>query len=181
MIQFVTQRIAKGITAFAIVSSTLVASTFWGTAGDVAVAHADALAAPADARLSAEAQLIDAVNADRAANGLAPLAIDAELTDIARWRSDDMVARDYFSHDIGGYQVFTVMKDRGIGYRLAGENLAYNYQPLNKTVAAAEVALMNSPSHRANILREDFSHIGVGMAVGTDGKVVFTQLFMRGW
>ena len=92
-----------------------------------------------------------------------------------------MVARNYFSHDIGGYQVFSVLQDKGIEYRVAGENLAYNYAPPVTAVAEAEVAFMSSPSHRANILRTDYTHIGVGMTIGSGGKVVFTQLFTLGW
>ena len=39
---------------------------------------------------------------------------------------------------------------------------------------------MNSPAHRANILTNDFTQAGVGVAIGPDGKYVFTQLFILG-
>lgn len=92
-----------------------------------------------------------------------------------------MAARNYFSHDIGGYQVFQVLRDWGISYRVAGENLAYNYFGPDAAAAQAEWALMESPGHRANILRPDFTHVGMGVAVAADGRYLFTQLFRKEW
>ncbi len=110
------------------------------------------------------------------ADGLTPLDFDAELAAVARWRSEDMVARDYFSHDIGGYMVLQVLKDRGITYRIAGENLAYVYGTEN-TAVRAEMALIRSPTHRANVLMVQYTHVGVGVALGPNGSYVFTQIF----
>ena len=145
------------------------------------VAHADELAAPLDATVALETQAIDLMNADRVVNGLAPLQFDATLATIARWRSEDMATRGYFSHDIGGYQVFTVLRDQGVSYRVAGENLAYNYYTQDVTAPQAERALMESPSHRANILRPDYTHVGIGVSVAPDGRYLFTQLFKKEW
>jgi uncharacterized protein YkwD len=146
-----------------------------------AVAEAAPALSPAEAIPGFEAHFFDLMNADRAAHGLAPLAHDPALGSIARWRSEDMATRGYFSHDIGGYQVFTVLKEQGVAYRVAGENLAFNTYAPDATVSAAEQALMNSPSHRANILREDYTHAGVGIAVGPDGRYLYTQLFTKQW
>ena len=145
------------------------------------VAHAAAAQSPAEAIPGFEAHFFDLMNADRVANGLAPLAFDPALASIARWRSDDMASRGYFSHDIGGYQVFAVLKEQGISYQVAGENLAFNTYAPDTTVPAAEQALMNSPSHRANILRPDYTHAGVGIAIGADGRYLYTQLFTKQW
>lgn len=150
------------------------ASTLASPAGNVADA-------PADAVPSLETRFIELLNADRQAHGLEPLEPDSELASVARWRSEDMAERDYFSHDIGGYMVFQVLKDKGIDYRVAGENLAYNTHDANETAVAAQRALMNSPTHRDNILRPDYSHVGVGVAIGPDGKYLFTQLFKAAW
>lgn len=146
------------------------------------VVHAEeASFAPGHVTVSHEIALIDLLNADRAANGLPALEFDPGLASVARWRSEDMAARQYFSHDIGGYQVFQVLRDHGIDYRVAGENLAYNYYSPEETALRAEKALMESPTHRANILREDYTHVGVGVAVAPDGRFLFTQLFKRAW
>ncbi|HVE77859.1 MAG TPA: CAP domain-containing protein [Gemmatimonadaceae bacterium] len=139
------------------------------------MAHAAVAQAPAAAHL--EEQLLALVNADRGAHALTALEVDPDLAAIARWRSEDMVARGYFSHDIGGYQIFRVLKDQGIVYRVAGENLAYNYLGDYSSAAAAEDSLMRSPGHRANILRHDYTRMGIGVAVAPDGRIVYTQLF----
>ena len=154
-----------------------------GTLAPVAlhVAHAEGSYAPLEVTMAAEAQALDLVNADRAANGLPGLQFDPTLATIARWRSEDMASRGYFSHDIGGYQVFQVLRDWGVSYRVAGENLAYNYYGQDSAPAQAERALMDSPGHRANILRPDYTHMAVGVAVAADGRYLFTQLFKKEW
>ncbi len=128
---------------------------------------------------AAEQQWLDLINADRAAYGLPPLTPDPRLMEIARWRSEDMVARNYFSHDIGGYTVFEILRQRQISYQVAGENLAVNTFDDSLTVAMAESGLMSSPRHRANILRPDFTAVGVGIATGPNRLTVFTQLFLK--
>ena len=146
-----------------------------------------ALAQAADENGAAllEEQLLSLVNADRAAYGLSALEVDPSLAAIARWRSEDMATRGYFSHDIGGYLVFQVLRDHGIAYRTAGENLAYHYPHerggLGASPYTAEDALMRSPGHRANILRADYTHVGVGVAQAPDGRYLFTQLFKKAW
>jgi hypothetical protein len=143
-------------------------------AGPVPAIFASGIDIPA-----AEQQWLELINADRAAYGLPPLAPDPRLMEIARWRSEDMVARNYFSHDIGGYTVFEILRQRQISYQVAGENLAVNTFDDSLTVAMAESGLMSSPRHRANILRPDFTAIGVGIATGPNRLTVFTQLFLK--
>ena len=133
---------------------------------------------------AAELQLIDLLNADRSAAGLPPLAADPRLMDVARWRSEDMAALAYFSHDVGnvpGRVVFDVLRAQGVRYRAAGENLARTSGSAEHTAAVAEAALMESPTHRANILRPDYTHLGVGVAIAPDGRVLYTQLFKTAW
>ena len=143
--------------------------------------YAEESFAPYEAALVQETMALDLVNADRIAHGLPALQFDPGLATVARWRSEDMAARQYFSHDIGGYQVFQVLRDHGITYRVAGENLAYNYYAAEDTAARAENALMQSPTHRDNILRADYTHVGIGVAIAPDGRYLFTQLFKRAW
>src|SRR5687768_3732756 len=176
---FTFQRLRSTLTGFALAAT--LATPLGSLLPAAGAVHAEELFAPSEAALVQETLLIDLVNADRAANGLSALEFDPGLATVARWRSEDMAARGYFSHDIGGYQVFQVLRDWGIAYRVAGENLAYNYHAPEQTAAQAERALMESPSHRANILRGDYTHVGVGVAVAPDGRFLFTQLFKRAW
>ena len=152
--------------------------------GPLAPPVSSALAAPLTAPDPAayEMAVFHLVNADRAASGLAPLSLDPSLVAIARWRSADMAALGYFGHAIGGVSgdfVFRVLDEQSVTYRVAGENLARTYAPLDESAALVEVALMESPTHRANILLPDFTHLGVGVATAPDGRTLYTQLFRQ--
>ena len=80
----------------------------------------------------------------------------------------------YFGHQspVSG-SPFDRLKAAGITYTRAGENLAYA-----QSVAVAHRALMDSPGHRENILRPEFTRIGIGVInAGAYGRMV-TQLFI---
>ena len=128
---------------------------------------------------AAEAQLIDLLNADRAAAGLQPLAADPRLMEVARWRSEDMVSRNFFSHDLGGFNVGRLLRERQIPFNLAGENIVSNTFDDGATVAAAQVELMKSADHRQNVLRGDYTAVGVGVAIGPNRRTVYTQIFIQ--
>lgn len=122
---------------------------------------------------SQEQEVIRLVNKERAEAGLPALKYDWELARVAKYKSRDMNNVGYFSHNSPTYgSPFTMMKDFGISYKSAGENIA-------RGQASAEVvvnAWMNSPGHRENILNEDFTHIGVGYV--NDGRH-WTQMFIK--
>ena len=156
----------------------------------VGAAHAARLDEPADVTLLPAAVMTRLVNGDRAAHGLTALQFDQGLRTFAQWRSEDMAAANYFSHDVGnvrGRQIFDVLRAGGVTYRAAGENLARLYtdasdpRAAGDSAALAEVALMASPTHRANILYPGYTHLGVGVAVASDGRVIYTQLFKTAW
>lgn len=121
-----------------------------------------------------ESQMVGLVNAERAKVGLPALTVDPALTRLARMKSADMVARDYFGHISPTYgSPFDMMRANGITYRAAGENLA-----AATNLALAFDGLMRSPGHRANILRAGFTHIGIGVVPGGPYGITFTQLFI---
>lgn len=122
-----------------------------------------------------EAQVVKLVNQKRAAAGLKPLAHNWELSRVARYKSMDMRDRNYFSHTSPTYgSPFTMIKNFGISYRSAGENIAQG----QATPQAVVDAWMNSPGHRANILSAQFTEIGVGYAAGGSGRHYWTQMFI---
>lgn len=133
---------------------------------------------PADLSLEAdpeaERQLVELANEERASRGLGPLELDPRLVPVARAHSTEMFRLRYFSHlspDRGS--PFDRLAAAGIGYSRAGENLAYA-----RSVATAHRGLMESAGHRENILRPEFTRIGVGVvAAGPYGRM-FTQLFL---
>jgi len=120
-----------------------------------------------------EQRMLDLVNAERFANGLQPLVLDPELTEVARRHSADMFARGYFAHDTPeGLTPFDRMKEAKVNFLTAGENLA-----LAPTLSIAHRGLMNSPGHRANILRPQFGRVGIGIMDGGMRGLMVSQEF----
>jgi Uncharacterized protein with SCP/PR1 domains len=120
-----------------------------------------------------ETQMLEIVNAERVAHGLAPLAPDPEMTEVARKHSADMFTRGYFSHYTPeGKDPFDRMRENNVGFRTAGENLA-----LAPTLQIAHEGLMNSPGHRENILRPQFGRLGIGILDGGRYGLMITQNF----
>jgi uncharacterized protein YkwD len=120
-----------------------------------------------------EAKMLELVNRERAAAGLELLAADPELTEVARQHSIDMFARGYFSHNsLDGRSPFDRMRAVNVRFLTAGENLA-----LAPTLPIAHTGLMDSPGHRANILRSSFGRVGIGILDGGRRGLMVTQNF----
>jgi uncharacterized YkwD family protein/spore coat assembly protein SafA len=122
-----------------------------------------------------ENEVVRLTNEQRAKYGLPPLSIDWQLARVARYKSADMRDKNYFQHNSPTYgSPFTMMKNFGIHYRTAGENIAAGQRTPQEVVNA----WMNSTGHRANILNKDFTHIGVGYAKGGSYGHYWTQMFI---
>jgi uncharacterized protein YkwD len=113
---------------------------------------------------------------DRAALGLPALAIDPALSAVARAHSEDMRDRGFFGHLS---PTTGLASDRlaaaGVRTTSHAENLAKN-----DTLAEAQESLMHSVSHRASIVRPEFSRVGIGLARAREGDRqvwYLTQLF----
>ncbi|MCA1576556.1 MAG: CvpA family protein [Acidobacteria bacterium] len=120
-----------------------------------------------------EKRMLDLVNQERVAAGLRPVAADPELTEVARRHSADMFARGYFAHDTPeGLTPFDRMRQANVSFLTAGENLA-----LAPTLQVAHTGLMNSPGHRANILRPQFGRLGIGIMDGGMRGLMVSQEF----
>ncbi len=120
-----------------------------------------------------EARMLELVNQERMATGLKPLALDPELTKVARQHSADMFERGYFAHDTPeGRDPFDRMREANVRFVTAGENLA-----LAPTVPVAHRGLMNSPGHRANIMHPQFGRVGIGIMDGGIRGLMISQEF----
>ncbi|GGQ53291.1 hypothetical protein GCM10010267_15280 [Streptomyces griseorubens] len=120
------------------------------------------------------AEVVELTNRERARAGLPALSRDPLLTTAARAHSADMVARDFYAHTApDGSKPWDRAAAAGSRCRTVGENIACGQR------SAAEVVRgwMNSPGHRANILKPEFTHIGVGFAGGGRAGTYWTQLF----
>jgi len=121
-----------------------------------------------------EQEVFDLINAKRVANGLSALKIDDELQNVARIKAQDMVNKNYFSHNSPTYgSPFDMIKSFGISYKTAGENIAGN-----SSNSSAVNAWMNSEGHRANILNSSFNYTGIGVVSSPKYGKIYVQMFM---
>lgn len=128
-----------------------------------------------------EQRLLDGINAERAAAGLAPYAYDGGLTRIARVRVQQLVDQGYFGHtDPYGYSMYVeLLAHFGYtSYAWAGENLAMNNYSVEESPERAVAALMRSPTHKANLLAGDFFRIGIGELTTPDGRHFYAMIFL---
>lgn len=122
-----------------------------------------------------EQQVVDLVNQQRSKNGLSPLTLNWQVSRVARYKSQDMCEKNYFSHTSPTYgSPFDMLKKFNINYSTAGENIAKG----QKTAQAVMNSWMNSEGHRANILNKNFKEIGVGY-YNKNGSTYWTQMFIR--
>ena len=121
----------------------------------------------------AEEKMLALVNEERIKAGLKPLQMDEKLRQVAREHSREMFLLGYFAHQspVAG-SPFDRMKSAGITFTVAGENLAYA-----PNVQIAHEGLMNSPGHRANILRGEFGRVGIGVIKSDFRGSMFSQEF----
>lgn len=116
-------------------------------------------------------RIAELVNEERKKAGLDPLTLDTAANRAALVRAKEIVTN--FSHNRpDGSSFVTALKEQGVIYRLAGENIAWG----QKTPEQVMEGWMNSPGHRANILGESFTRIGVGY-YQQNGVNYWTQLF----
>jgi len=121
-------------------------------------------------------EVVKLVNQERSKVGLPPLKENWELSRVARYKSEDMIAKSYFSHTSPTYgSPFQMMKDFGISYQAAGENIAAG----QRTPAEVVEAWMNSEGHRKNILSPTYTEIGVGYVKGGSYGHYWTQMFIK--
>jgi uncharacterized protein YkwD len=108
--------------------------------------------------------IMAAINKERDLRNLALLKTDSRLTQAAQFKSDDMQARHYFSHtNPEGEYIWPKIVEYGYSpYVQLGENLAIEFYNTESLVSA----WMNSPTHRANVLQENFKDQGMGLTFG---------------
>lgn len=125
---------------------------------------------------STEQEILKLVNAERSKAGVKPLTLNWELSRVAKFKSEDMRDNNYFSHTSPTYgSPFDMIKNFGISYSAAGENIAAG----QKTADEVMKAWMNSSGHKANILSANYTQLGVGKATGGSYGTYWTQMFIK--
>ena len=133
-----------------------------------------------------ELKILELTNERRVEHALSVLMPELRLAEIARGHSDDMLARQFFAHTnpegLGPADRVAVQHRRLVG--LASENLFKVWGEFSTDAddLALEIVTgwMNSPGHRANILRPESTHLGVGVSQTSD-QIYATQVFTSAW
>ncbi len=117
-------------------------------------------------------QVVDLVNIERAKEGLAALTIDANVAKAATVRAGEIQTRfEHVRPDGSGF--VSALKEQGVTYRGAGENIAWGQRTPQEVVTA----WMNSAGHRANIMNPNYVKIGVGNTQNSSGTQYWVQIF----
>lgn len=132
--------------------------------------------------LEIENRILDLTNEMRKKEGLAPLKAEPLLAEIARRHSQDMIDKDYMAHvnkeGLAPWDRVSAGHRTLIG--VVGENIHMSAGlDVTDHELIAKTAIewwMNSPGHRANILKKEYTHLGVGVAI-KGNKVLATQKF----
>lgn len=105
--------------------------------------------------------LLQETNEDRRNHGQATLTSNEDLREAAQAKAEDMIARNYWSHNApDGSTPWNFITAAGYQYQAAGENLAYGFTSAD----AVMNAWMKSDGHRANLLNAAYSEVGFGVA-----------------
>jgi len=132
---------------------------------------------------SAGAYALSLINASRAAYGFAPLRLDAALSGVAQAHATDQLVNNYFSHNsLNGMTPEDRMRAAGISFTHSGENQCYDYGSVTGAIAWCHSVMMAEPypgqwNHIANILNPNFTRVGFGYAVKSNGEVIMTWDF----
>lgn len=124
-------------------------------------------------------RLVFMLNRARASEKLPALQRDARLDALAAEHAQAMRATAQLAHDVGAGDAYIRISPFFPEARLVGENVARA-----ASLAAAHRALWSSPAHRQNLLRREYSVVGVGIAYDEGGEVWVCQLFAAragGW
>lgn len=107
--------------------------------------------------------LDDLTNQNRQEQHLTVLAVNPILNKVAELKAEDMATKGYFAHTSPeGKAPWYWFKQAGYSYEYAGENLAVDFTDSEDVT----LAWMNSPTHRANIVKDAYTEVGTGIATG---------------
>jgi uncharacterized protein YkwD len=122
-----------------------------------------------------EQEMLSMTNAEREQAGLQPLAENILVRNVAREQSRDMLIRGYFSHNSPtGQGLLDRLNGAHVNFSEAAENIA-----LAPTTDLANIALINSPKHKANILDPSFTQVGIGVVDAGPYGLMITEDFIR--
>lgn len=119
---------------------------------------------------------MELINIERAKAGVKPLIMCEKLVEVAKTKATEQASSGVLSHESPNYgRVGEMLCVFGIDWSYCGENLAAG----QSSPEAVVKAWMNSPSHKANILSENFALTGIALTKNAKGRIFWVQLFSR--
>ncbi|MBI2803646.1 MAG: CAP domain-containing protein [Planctomycetes bacterium] len=128
-------------------------------------------------QLPGEVKVFELTNRERKKAELKPLVLSTHLSKIARAHSENMARQGKMEHVLDEKTPFDRMADAGYKYLKAGENIASYRGGDNEALEQIMKAWMESKLHRENIVRKEFTEIGIGIARDKEGRAYITQAF----
>lgn len=122
-----------------------------------------------------EQEFLNLINVNRKNRGLNELKIDNNIQNVARLKAQDLERNEYFSHQSPSYgNIGEMLTSFGVEYAIAQENIAGN-----QNLSGAVEAWMNSESHKANILNNEFEYTGVAVVESSTYGKIFVEVFVK--
>ena len=122
-----------------------------------------------------EKAILDLTNKERLQKGLKPLVPHPILCKVARAHSANMVKHNKMEHELDGKKCGQRTKEGGYVFEVCGENVGHTAK--GATNLQIMTKWMASKDHRENILWDEVTEIGIGIAQTAKGERYFTQLF----
>ena len=131
-----------------------------------------------------EDKILALINAERSKAGIVSLSANSTLRSAARYKANEMLQYDYFSHN-SPYSKgpSDIAKAYGHTFNTFGENLytmsSSNQSSLRENISVENIvsAWMASEGHRSNILNSSYRETGIGVVIGSNGKCYISQMF----
>ena len=119
-------------------------------------------------------RILELGNAERIKLGLLPLKQNNQLSQLAALKAQDILDKNYFSHESPTYgSPFDMMRKFEVPYSYAGENLA-----INQSAEGAHKAWMDSPDHKRNILNPSYREMGIQLRPKGKDSYIYVVLFI---
>jgi uncharacterized protein YkwD len=133
---------------------------------------------------AAEQAALEMINRSRQENGIGPVAMDGALQQVAQAHARDMAARGFFDHtNPDGLRAGDRLRAAGIGFSAMAENIGWSqgYPSPTDGVRSNHQRMMSetppNDGHRVSILNPRLTRAGIGVFVGSDGKVYYVTDF----
>ncbi|MCR5670054.1 MAG: CAP domain-containing protein [Butyrivibrio sp.] len=121
------------------------------------------LARPVEVKAASEDDVLSLMNAARQEAGLSAYTLDSELSKAAQTRAEECSTR--FSHTRPNGKAWST-----VSASTNGENLAHAVNSTQSKPENVVTAWLLSPTHKANVLRNTFSSVGIAYFKGDDGQ-----------